>query len=338
MRQRSCASGERIARNGGVRRIRRVGELAALISAMVWAFTSVMLTSLTARTAPVVLSGLRLTLGSCALLVILFFSGQASDYQAATALGLLGVIGSGFIGYGFGDTLYIRVLGLLGMQKAFPISMALYISMTVVGGIVLLGEPFTWGLPLGALMIAAGISLIVVPGARGPAQPLPAVPAAEPALNAFDDLPDDAPAEPHPMLGYALLVLVGIFWAAATLWLAGARGDLGAVSAGAIRAPAGGISLLLFAGLTQRQRLREPFSNRNTLIGIAAAGLIGTGFGSLMYVYGVEEAGAARTAVLSATAPLMGLPLSIMFLGERFTGRVAAGTALCVAGIVFVVA
>ncbi len=326
-----------IARNGSAGTMQRVGELAALISAMVWAFTSVMLTSLTARTAPTVLSGLRLILGSCALLVILLISGEASDYGAATAVGLLGVIGSGFLGYGFGDTLYIRVLGLLGMQKAFPISMALYISMTVAGGIVLLGEPFKWGLPLGALLIGAGISFIVVPGSKGPAQPLPAVPAAEPALNAFDDLPDDAPAEPHPLLGYALLLLVGIFWAAATLWLAGARGDLGAVSAGAIRAPAGGISLLLFAGITQRQRLREPFASRSTLLGIAAAGLIGTGFGSLMYVYAVESAGAARTAVLSATAPLMGLPLSIIFLGERFTGRVAAGTTLCVAGILFVV-
>ena len=315
-----------------------MGELAALISAMVWAFTSVMLTSLTARTAPAVLSGLRLALGSCALLVILLFSGQASDYGSATTLGLLGVIGSGFIGYAFGDTLYIRVLGLLGMQKAFPISMALYISMTVVGGIVLLGEPFQWGLPLGAVMIGLGISLIVVPGARSGAQPLPAVPAVESALSAFDDLPDDPPAEPHPLLGYGLLLLVGIFWAAATLWLAAARGNLGAVATGAIRAPAWGLSLLLFAGLTQRKRLREPFSNRTTLAGIAAAGLLGTGFGSLMYVYGVAEAGAARTAVLSATAPLMGLPLSIMFLGERLTARVGLGTVLCVAGILFVIA
>ena len=35
----------------------------------------------------------------------------------------------------------------------------------------------------------------------------------------------------------ALLILVGIFWTIATLWLANAKGDLGPVAAGAIRTP-----------------------------------------------------------------------------------------------------
>ena len=46
----------------------------------------------------------------------------------------------------------------------------------------------------------------------------------------------------------------------------------------------------------------------------------------------------ARTAVLSATSPLMALPLSIIFLGEKLTRRIGLGTALCVVGILLVVA
>jgi drug/metabolite transporter, DME family len=315
-----------------------MGELAALLSAMVWAATSVMLTSLTSRTQPIVLSALRLTVGSAALALTLLASGQFHSYGDATTLEILGVMGSGVVGYAFGDTLYIRVLGLLGLQKAFPISMALYISMTVVGGIVILGEPFKWGLPLGALLIGAGIVLIVVPGAREPDQPLSVVPPAGPALSVFEDLTHSGVADPHPLLGYALLVLVGLFWATATLWLAGARGSLEPVAAGAIRAPAGGLSLLAFALVTRPAAVRASFARRRTILGILVAGLLGTGFGSLMYVYAVSEAGAARTAVLSATAPLMGLPLSMIFLRERFTRRVAAGTLICVAGILAVVA
>jgi drug/metabolite transporter, DME family len=314
-----------------------MGELAALLSAMVWAATSVMFTSLTSRTQPIVLSALRLTVGSAALALILLASGQFHSYSDATTLGILGVMGSGVVGYAFGDTLYIRVLGLLGLQRAFPISMALYISMTVVGGIVILGEPFKWGLPLGALLIGAGIVLIVVPGAREPDQPLTVVPPAEPALSVFEDLTHSGPADPHPMLGYALLLLVGVCWATATLWLAGARGRLEPVAASAIRAPAGGLSLLAFALVTRPAAVRASFARRRTILGILAAGLVGTGFGSLMYVYAVSEAGAARTAVLSATAPLMGLPLSLIFLRERFTRRVAVGTLICVAGILAVI-
>lgn len=316
-----------------------MGELAALLAAMTWSITSVALTSLSARTAPAVLSALRLAAGSIVLLALLLVSGQVSDLQQATTLGLTGVIASGLVGYGLGDTIYIAALRRLGMQRTFPVTMALYIGLTVVAGVVLLDEPFTWGLPLGAILIGAGIYLVVIQPAGALVQPLSHVPAAEPALSAFADVPE-APrtGSGTDYFGYLLLLLVGILWAMATVWLAGAKGDLGAIAAGAIRTPAGALSLLAFATMTQRPALLRPFKDPRHIWAIVLAGIVGTGFGSLMYVYAVVHAGAARTAILSATAPLLALPLSIMFLGERFTGRIGVGTVLCVVGIGLVVA
>ena len=316
-----------------------MGELAALVAAMVWSATSVALTSLSARTAPAVLSALRLAAGSFVLLVLLAFSGQVSDLRDAPLLDLFGVIASGLVGYGLGDTIYIAALGRLGMQRTFPVTMALYIGLTVVAGVVLLDEPFTWGLPLGALLIGAGIYLVVIQAAGARPQPLSHVSVAEPAASTLVDVPET----PHPgassdYYGYLLLLVVGVLWAVATIWLAGSKGDLGAIAAGAIRTPAGAVSLLAFAAATQRPALVRPFKDRGHITAIIVAGVIGTGFGSLMYVYAVVHAGAARTAVLSATAPLLALPLSIMFLGERFTPRIGVGTVLCVAGIALVVA
>jgi len=323
-----------------------MGELAALMSAMTWSATSVALTALSARTAPAVLSGLRLAVGSLFLLALLVSVGQVSDVRDVSAVTLLGIVGSGFIGYGLGDTTYIRALALLGMQRTFPISMSLYIGLTVIGGVILLGEPFTWGLPAGAALIAAGIYLVVVPSKSQDDIPLPILAAAEPALSNLADLP---PAEHdavlHPAVrngfgwqGYALLLGVGVFWATATLWLAGTKGELPAIATAAIRAPAGAMVLLVFAATTQFQNLATPFRRRGHIGAIVAAGFAGTAFGSLLYVYAVVTAGAARTAVLSATSPLMALPLSIIFLGEKFTRRIGAGTLLCVAGIILVVA
>jgi drug/metabolite transporter (DMT)-like permease len=314
-----------------------VGELAALIAAMVWAGTSVALTSLSMRTSPIVLSGLRLGFGSIVVLVVLLFSGQAGDLGEASNATLFGVIFSGFLGYGLGDTIYIAALKQLGMQRTFPITMALFIAGTVAGGVVLLDEPFSWGLPTGALLIGAGIYLVVIPGKGELMGNTPHVPA-EPALNAFAES-RPAPGMPAPgWYGYGLLLLVGIFWTVATLWLASAKGELGAISAGAIRTPTGAAALLGFAFAMQRPALLAPFRNRNHTLAILAAGVIGTGLGSLTYVYAVVEAGAARTAVLSATSPLMALPLSIIFLGEKLTRRIGLGTALCVVGILLVVA
>ena len=61
------------------------------------------------------------------------------------------------------------------------------------------------------------------------------------------------------------------------------------------------------------------------------------GAGSLLYVYALLEAGAARSAVLSASSPLFAIPLAVLFLGEALTSRVLAGTVFCALGIVFVV-
>lgn len=286
-----------------------------------------------------VLSALRLSAGTLLMPFVLWGSGQAGDLADAPAWSLAQVILSGFIGYGIGDTVYILALKRVGMQRTFPVTMALFIGMTVVGGVVLLDEPFAWGLPAGAVLIGAGIYLIVIPGSGGAETEAMQVPISEPGAAVLAPLPAGISRSPGGLdiVGYGLLLLVGVLWAAATLWLASAKGDLGAVAAGAIRTPAGAVALLGFALALQPHELKRPFLNRNHILAIVAAGVVGTAFGSLMYVYAVVTAGAAKTAVLSATSPLLALPLSMVFLKERFTRRIGIGTVLCVAGIVLVV-
>lgn len=314
-----------------------MGEIAALLAAMTWSATSVALTSLGARTAPAVLSALRLCAATLILPFILLASGQFSDLQDASTRTLLEVMASGVVGYGLGDTIYIFALQRIGMQRTFPITMALFISMTVLGGVVLLDEPFSWALPAGAALVGVGIYFVVIPATGSAPQPLPVVPANEAAAAVFADLPGPRVFARPTLSGHVLLVLVGLFWTIATLWLAAAKGHLHAIAAGSIRAPAGAGALLAFALVVQRPQLAAPFRNRGQIAAIAAAGLIGTAFGSLLYVYSVTELGAARAAVFSSTSPLMALPLSIIFLKERMTRRIGVGTVLCVAGVVLLV-
>ncbi|HEY8491964.1 MAG TPA: EamA family transporter [Dehalococcoidia bacterium] len=321
-----------------------MGELAGLVAAFLWSLTSVLLTALSARTPPPALSALRLAIAAVTLAGAVLVTGRADAIWAAPPLTVLAMAGSGLIGYGVGDTAYIRALSLLGMQQVFPISMALFLGLTVLGGVVLLDEPFTWGLPLGGLLIGAGISLLVVVKPGGAAVPVPAAAAPEPAAAVVTG------AEPRPVAGaapaarpggvrrgYLSLLAAGLFWAAATLWLAAGRGDLDALAISALRAPAGAAGLLAFVLATRPRDLATPFLSVRHAASLVAAGLLGTGFGSLLYVYSVAEAGAARAALLSATAPLMALPLSIFVLGERLTAPRAAGTVLCVLGIMLVV-
>ena len=135
-----------------------------------------------------------------------------------------------------------------------------------------------------------------------------------------------------------LLALVPLLWTVATVWLASARGELGAISASALRVPVGAGLLMLFLLSARPRDLQRASAHRRDLLAIAAAGIVGMAAGSLLYIYALLEAGAARSAVLSASSPLFAIPLAVLFLGEPLTKRGLVGTGVCVLGIVFVVA
>jgi len=304
-----------------------MGEAAALIAAFTWSATSVAMAQLSVRTTPVAMSALRLSVASLLLPFVLLASGTVGELGSASALAIFSMVGSGLLAYTIGDTVYIRALSQVGIQRAFPIAMSLFILLSVAGGVLLLDEPFRWTQAAGALLTAVGISLIV----RSHAQ------AAEGVLDAAGVATGARRQHLGPQ-AYVLLLIVGVTWAGATLWLAAGRGDLGAIPASAMRTPAGAVAMLTFAMVTAPADLARPFLDRRQLAGIVGVGVMGTLFGSLLYVYAVGEAGAARTTILSAASPLMALPLSVLVLKEPFTRAVAAGTAVCVAGIVLVVA
>ncbi|WBL34964.1 EamA family transporter [Tepidiforma flava] len=295
-----------------------MGELAALLAALTWSATSVALTSLSARTSPVVLSGLRLGFGALAMPLILLASGETGTIGQAPAATLIQVVASGALGYGLGDTLYIAALNRLGMQRHLPrLDGPLHRPHRRLRRPPPRRAVSTWGLPIGALLIGAGTWFIIAPAPPNEPAPPPSPDAGPVALAPPVRLP------PPGLAGYALLGGVGVTWAAATLWLAAASGDLGAIAAGTIRTPAGAVALLGFAFAFQRPALLAPFRSRAHLGAIAAlAGLVGTTIGSLLYVYAVVTAGAARTAILSCPRRRScALPLSIVFLGERLTRR-----------------
>jgi len=70
----------------------------------------------------------------------------------------------------------------------------------------------------------------------------------------------------------------------------------------------------------------------NTRVMFLLLGCI-TGIGMIVWTLTVDYAGAARASLLNTAAPLIGVPLSALFLRERVTAKIAAGTLLSVVGI-----
>jgi drug/metabolite transporter (DMT)-like permease len=285
-----------------------MGEAAALGSAMLWATTSILFGTQTGRIPAAVISALRLLCGSallCSLGVLLLATGaiEGVTLSRGAALAL-----SGMLGVGLGDTLYIRGIRPLGVSRAFPMSMACFPLFTLLLAAAIVGEPVTGALVAGGALIITGVVLVAGRAGR------------------------DGETAGSPLVGVLCVLGAAALWALASVWLKEAGSGVAPVLVAAIRVPAAALVALTLARAAGQPLWPGRYSRR-TLAALAFAGLAGTGLGSLLYVVSVQEAGAARSAVLSSTGPLFALPLAALILRERLTARVVAGTLLSVLGI-----
>ena len=290
------------------------GEASALIAALLWALSSILLTSQARRIDPLSMSALR-ALSAAVLLALLTLTAGLDELRDVTPANATAMVGSGVLGMGFGDTLYIASLGLIGVSRAFPISMATYPLLTFLLAVSFLGEEMRWSVLLGAVLIVGGLSAVATEGGRGAD-------------------PDQTPMT--RWRGTAMVLAAAVAWAVATLWLRAGSEDLGAVAAGGLRIPAAGLFLLGLASVRNR-RLPVTGASGRGVATVALAGVLGTGLGGLLYISAVQQAGAGKAAILSSTSPLFVLPLAVVFLAERVTLRLVVGTLVSVVGIWLVV-
>lgn len=289
-----------------------MGAAAALGSSAMWALTSVLLASQSARVRPLLMSGIRSLTASLVLIGLVVATGGLVQLSQMTFITGASMVASGVLGQAVGDTLYINALGFLGVTRTFPITNSAYPFLTFILAILLLGEQVTWALPIGGTLIVAGITWIVLEQRRA-------------------DREDAVRVELARGLVFALAAALA--WATATVWLRGQQGNLDAISAASLRIPAASVAVLGTLALTSRAErpLRQLTTRSIAIVGLA--GLLGTGLGSILFIYAVEHTGAARTAFVTTSAPVFALPMGVIFLSEKLTRRVLLGTAVTIAGI-----
>jgi drug/metabolite transporter (DMT)-like permease len=291
-----------------------MGAAAALASSALWALSSVLLASQSGRVKPLMMSAIRSLTASVFLVVLLFISDGWAQFAEASAITIISMMGSGIMGQAVGDTIYINALGILGVNRSFPITNSAYPFLTFLLAVLLLGEPVTWTLPIGGALIVAGIIWIVLEQHRA----------------------EESPAVRADVLrGVILAVAAALAWATATIWLRGQQGNLDAIGAACLRIPAASLAVWFTIAVTRNRFGQTPVLKVTPLgVGIIAlAGLVGTGLGSVLFVYAVENLGAAKTAFLTTSAPLFALPMGFLFLSEQLTPRILLGTLVTIAGI-----
>lgn len=295
------------------------GVLAAVGTAAIWAAASTLMASSASRVDAISVSAMRAIWAAVLLLPLVPVLALSGGYEGVTILVVVGVIGSALVGMALGDTVYVAALRSLGLARGFTISLGLFIFLTYVLGVALLGESVTAATAVGSALILAGVYLVAMRG-RGCAPRGEAV----------------APGRRALARGIALVSLTAAAWAVATVWLGAAASGHDPVALGVVRLPVTAALLFGVASALPRSSLHLRAISRWDHGALLVAGLAGTGLASLLFVYAVQEAGAGRAAVGTALSPLFAVALGALFFGERLSRWALAGGAAAVAGIVLI--
>jgi drug/metabolite transporter (DMT)-like permease len=287
-----------------------MGELYALVSAVVWAF-AVILFKKSGETVPPFALNLYRALISCFLVLVTMFALREPLITGAPLLDYLILFLSGIIGIAISDTLFHRSLNIVGAGITAIVD-CLYSPFVVIIAYLAIGERF-------GLWQVAGMVLII-------------------AAVLFT-----ARHEPPPGTTRRQLV-VGILWGAlAMLTLA-----IGIVIAKPVlnRSPVlwatsmrliGCVAVMLPIGLLSRGRrdvIRVFIPSRSwrfTLSGAVVAYIA-----LVVWIAGMKYTQAGIAAILNQTNTIYVLIFASLFLRESFTGRKALAALLAGAGILMV--
>jgi len=279
-----------------------------LLSAITWAATGLFIRAQGSGLSPITISALRSSVAGLVLVAIWLLVGDA---QPIPFIAVLLLIASLLAGLGLGDTLYFAAIGRIGVARALPISMA-YPVLTAVLAVVLLGEHLGPVSALGIVATLAGVYLVAAP-TRGVSHA-------------------QASAPGTYWGGVAMAVAAAVGWSISAVTIRPALEYVDVWTASAVRMPLASALLWLVAAragaLPTRAHLRKA-----PLLMIGAAGLLNV-LATVFFLVGVASAGAARTAVLTATAPIWVVPASVLLFGERATWRLGVGALCTMAGVV----
>jgi drug/metabolite transporter (DMT)-like permease len=89
-------------------------------------------------------------------------------------------------------------------------------------------------------------------------------------------------------------------------------------------------------GRKPADRLKVKSYDKRTLVLVACAGLLTYGIGAIGYTTAIHLIGAGKTVLLTASAPIFLLPLSVVILKERLSPIGLAGVFIAVTGICLV--
>ena len=290
-----------------------IGEFAALGAAISWTMSALLYRKALSEAKPVSANIVRLTLTSAVLLAFLIATGMLGILASlpTNVVVLAGV--SGIIGLGLGDTLYMISLKMIGVARAVPVTCT-YPLFNFLWVALLAGEPITWSVALGAVVIVSGIWLLSLEEKRGPL------------------------GSQKKVLGRGLAVALAtaLLWSVSIAMMGLAvketpnLGDAFAINT--IRVLAIAVSFAVSAPIVDRS-LGFLKMRRRTVVTLIAGGIVALGLGWFLLSYSFIDTLQSRAVPISSATPLFSTLAGILLLHEKVNAKNVMGSIMIVAGI-----
>jgi len=290
-----------------------MGEFAALGAALSWTVSALLYGKALSGSKPVSANIVRLTLTSAVLVLFIVVTGMLgvlSDLPVNVAF-FAGV--SGIIGLGLGDTLYMVSLKMIGVARAVPVTCT-YPLFNLVWVAIFTGEPVTWSVVLGAVVIVLGIWLLSLQGEKGEFQ------------------------YSRSVLRKGLLVAIAtaLLWSVSIALMGLAVKETpnlsDAFAINTVRVLTIGVAFAISAPIVDRQRGFLKMRKR-TVATLVAGGIVALGLGWFLLTYSFIFTSESRAVPISSATPLFSTVAGIMLLHEKVNAKNILGSIIIVAGI-----
>jgi len=293
------------------------GELAALGTALCWAFTSLWFAAAGRRIGSLPVNLLRMPVAlACLVAYGAIVRGHALPLDADAHTWTWLTI-SGLLGFAFGDLCLFRALVLIGPRLG-SLVMASAPIFTALFGYVLLDERLATADLAGMVLVTAGIAWAVT--ARAPAGSLTIV------------------EGPVLARGVGLAVLGAIGQAAGLVTAKYGMGEYDAFAATQVRVIVGVLAFILAVSVRRQWgAVLRGLADRRAMTMVAAGGVLGPFLGVGLSLTAAQLTNAGVAASLMAMQPILVIPLAVAFAHEKVGLAALGGAAIAVAGVVMLV-
>ncbi len=290
------------------------GEIAGLITAFCWSFTSILFTLAGRIVGSPIVNRTRLVLALVMVSGVHWLT-QGTLLPVHAALERWGWMGlSGIIGFVIGDAFLFQAFVMIGPR----LSMLLMALNPVMGAIlawVLLSETLSAAEVLGIVLAVSGVVWVVSDRQNG----------------------KSSDAAPRVYVIGVLFGLGGALGQAAGLVASkeGLHGDFSALSGNLMRLTVSTLSIWAITALNGQARrgVDRLWANPRAMKFILGGAIAGPFLGVWFSLIAVQHAPVGIASTLMSLTPIILLPLSHIFFHERITRRALIGTGLALAGI-----